>query len=260
MQQFCIFTKNIIEHLDFNNKSNKIFIFIIKNSNFSNNNIIFFSEFLSKSEIDKANNFYTKNLTESYIIAHSILRNILGQFAKILPQQVEFVHNEYGKPFLKDSNIQFNISHSNNIISYIVALNYKVGIDVELYKNQFNYKEFSDLVFTPSETKIFSCVSLKEEIKTKLFYNLWVKKESLVKATGQGLIYPINTIEAIFLSYGDKIVINQTEWLCFPLKIAKNYAGAIAIENKFNQTNQIMYLEFNNKTHIFDNIKLLYKI
>ena len=57
------------------------------------------------------------------------------------PQGIEFTYNEYGRPFVKNSNINFSISHSYNMVSYIVVL---IGIDIEncmiiiwIFKNRF---------------------------------------------------------------------------------------------------------------------------
>jgi 4'-phosphopantetheinyl transferase len=121
------------------------------------------------------------------------------------------------------------------MVSYVVAFNYLVGIDIEL-NNNLNIQEFTNLVFTPTETKYFS--TLQSDGKLEFFYNLWTKKESLIKATGQGLAYPINTIETMELSYGEKIQLNSgkdespQEWYCYKLETPPNYSGSIAIEHK----------------------------
>lgn len=110
------------------------------------------------------------------------------------------------------------MSYSHDIASYIISLNYKVGIDIELHNNTLNIQEFADLIFTPSEYKFFS--TLEDEERVNFFYNTWTKKESIIKASGQGLSYPVNSIETIALSSSEKIFPNNENnkfkqaWYC----------------------------------------------
>ena len=149
------------------------------------------------------------------------------------------------------------MSHSHNVVSYAVALNYRVGIDIELHDNALNIQELTSLVFTKAESKYFS--TLKSDEKLEFFYSLWTKKESLIKATGQGLSYPINTIEAVALSSGEKIILNNEknklyqEWYYYKLETPQHYSGSIAIEHKIDE---MIYLNMDKQQNIFDNIRL----
>ena len=251
-----IFESNLLDKLEFNGNSNKVFVYIV---NLNNCKLLIpqFWECISAEERSQANKYYTSNLSDLYIISHGILRCILSYYTKQLPQEIEFIHNKYGKPFLKNHNFQFNMSHSNDIVNYIIALDHKVGIDIEVHNNTLDIQEFSDLVFTPAEREFFTILEAKERLK--FFYNLWTKKESLIKACGQGLSYPLNTIEAMTLSSGEKIFLDnednklKQEWYYFPLEVVSNYSGSIAIEHRINQ---IIYLEMSNQRNVFDKIRL----
>ena len=250
-----IFENSVLDQLEFNKDSNKVFVFTVNLTSYKQN-ISQFWECLSVEEKRQAKKYYTRYLTDQYIISHGILRCILGYYTKQHPKDIEFIHNKYGKPFLKNNNIQFNMSHSHDIVSYIVALNYKVGIDIELQDDNLDVQELSNLVFTPTECEFFT--ALETKAKFEFFYNLWTKKESLIKANGQGLSYPINTIEAMTLSSGEKIFLDNEDntftqvWYCFPLEVAPNYSGVVAIENKIDK---IVYLEMNNQRNIFDKVR-----
>ena len=67
-----------------------------------------------------------------------------------------------------------------------------MGIDIELHDKNLKVEELASFVLTPEEHKYLS--SLKPRDKLSFFYTFWTKKEALVKAIGQGLSYPINTI------------------------------------------------------------------
>lgn len=251
-----IFESSLLDQLEFNENSNKVFIYIVDLSK-CKRDVSQFWECFSDEERSKAKKYYTSNLSERYIISHGILRYILSYYTTQYPNNIEFIYNKYGKPFLKNKNIQFNMSHSHEMISYIVALDHKVGVDIELHNNRLNIEELSDLVFTPAECESF--ITLEDKAKLKFFYDLWTKKESLIKASGQGLSYPINTIEAMTLSSGEKIFLDNKDdklkqgWYYFPLEIIPDYSGSIAIEHKINQ---IIYLEMSNQRNVFDKIKI----
>lgn len=251
-----IIDEKIFDKLVLNTSANRVFIYTVDLASYINN-ISKCWECLSVKEKMQANKYYTKSLSDKYIMSHGILRLILSYYTKQYPQDIEYTHNEYGKPFLENSNIHFNMSHSHNMVSYIVALNYKVGIDIERHDENLNVQELASLVLTSAESQYFSSINSKDRVA--LFYHLWTKKEALIKANGQGLSYPINTIEAIALSAGGNILLTtgkntlQQKYYYYELEIHENYYGAIAIEQKVDE---IVYLEMNNKQNIFDHIRL----
>ncbi|SPR02227.1 4'-phosphopantetheinyl transferase family protein [Orientia tsutsugamushi] len=182
------FENKFFQKLEFNQDDSNLFIFIANIDNYLSN-ILKFWQCLSELEKIQASKYYTFKLTKRYIIAHGILRYILGYYIKQNPRDIKFIINKYGKPFIENNKIQFNMSHSHNLIGYVVSLNYKVGIDIELHSTNINIWELSHLVFTPTEHNFFSTVANNK--KLKYFYDLWTKKESLIKAMWLGLTYPI---------------------------------------------------------------------
>ena len=146
------------------------------------------------------------------------------------------------------------MSHSHNMVSYIIALNCRVGIDIELHDKNLNIEELAGYVLTLDEYKYLS--SLKPRDKLSFFYNFWTKKEALVKAIGQGLSYSINTIEVMGLLPGKSIMLNDVnnelsqQWYCYELEVPENYSGVIGIENKIDE---IVYvdLKMNNQQNNF---------
>lgn len=261
MAYYNIFENRVLNkyELEFNDNCAKIFVYIVRFNNYQRNFCEFW-DYLSDKEKNQARKYYNIQLSSKYVISHGILRCILSYYTKLSPIDIKFAYNQYGKPFLKNCNIKFNMSHSHDIVSYVVALNYKVGIDIELHNDRVEIQELCNMVFTPTENKFFTAIN-DNNLKLKFFYNLWTKKEALVKASGQGLLYPINTIESLTLSSGNSITLNNSYnkrekiWHCFPLTVARNYSGAVAVENEINQ---IIYLEMSNQKNVFDNIRLEY--
>lgn len=86
---------------------------------------------------------------------------------------VEYPHN--GKPFYnaKHSNFDFNISHSENLVVVAASNSVKLGVDVEKIRRLKSLK--------------FRKIMRPEELgaiqdNPKLFFELWSKKEAVVKA------------------------------------------------------------------------------
>ncbi len=216
-------------------KSNreKIFIHIV-NSTYYQRNIVYFWDILSPKEKYGAKKCYNLETCNKYIIAHGILRCILAYYICSLPNNIKYTYNKYGKPFLKDCNIQFNMSHSHEILGYIVAFDKKVGIDIECHNVNIKPEEFYDIAFTENERKLVNAFPIDQQYK--VFYDIWTKKEAIVKAHGSGLSYPVNTIETSLGSEVSSKIITTIEgnqlkcWACRTLNIKPSYSGAVAIE------------------------------
>ena len=114
--------------------------------------------------------------------------------AGIEPNIVEIKYGEYEKPYIPDSNIHFNLSHSEQYAICAIS-NYEIGCDIEKMKKDRN-KKIAERFFHEKESK-----------DEGDFYRLWTLKESFIKATGQGLHLPLSSFQIII---GDEIKIEQT--------------------------------------------------
>ena len=99
--------------------------------------------------------------------------------------QLEFSTNEYGKPFLLNHDVHFNISHAGDYIACAIS-DEPIGIDVETMK-PFDIK-IADRFFLPDEVAYIKAVDKKQR-----FYEIWTKKESRIKWEGKGLHIPLSS-------------------------------------------------------------------
>lgn len=105
------------------------------------------------------------------ILAGLMTRHFLGD-TKILK-------NEYGKPFLSDGRF-FNISHSGDYVLFALS-DCEIGCDIEQF-HYVNAVRTGRTVFTDDEMNLL--LSGTDRLGT--FFNLWTKKESLLKCMGEG--------------------------------------------------------------------------
>lgn len=104
----------------------------------------------------------------------------LASYLKLCPKEVKLAYNTYGRPYLfNHQNIDFNLTHSHNYVLMIIAYKLKVGIDIEKIDNQIKPLELSALVFSSSEQALIGN-------NIEYFFNLWSKKEALLKTLGCG--------------------------------------------------------------------------
>lgn len=98
--------------------------------------------------------------------------------------------DKWGKPFLAEyPDIFINLSHSG--IYAACAIGEKpVGVDVEAWKTRKQMRRIVEK-FHPFETKAF--LEAEEAEREALFHDIWVLKESFLKAVGKGLRLPLNS-------------------------------------------------------------------
>ncbi len=87
--------------------------------------------------------------------------------------------SEFGKP-VADNGMFFNISHSGRYVMFVIS-DCEVGCDIE-QMHYVNVMRTGKLVFCQNEKDKISLV----DDKLKAFFDLWTRKESLLKCIGEG--------------------------------------------------------------------------
>jgi 4'-phosphopantetheinyl transferase len=134
-----------------------------------------------------------KKKLSKFIRKKDVLRSLLGEWLlrwamckkhSIDNSQIKIRRGEYGKPFLQNNIIHFNISHSEEWVICAIS-DSPIGIDIEkivpinteIGKRFFSKKEYLELFKKKDEKE-----------KLEYFYRIWTLKESFIKAEGLGLV------------------------------------------------------------------------
>lgn len=134
------------------------------------------------------------------------LKQILSLLPGIDPDKLDLEKGLNGKPYLKNSNLQFNSSHSSDLIAIAVNLNDYIGIDVEVVRFLPEMESIIDCNFCSREQDyINSCSNTKERINK--FWEIWNRKEACIKS----LDYKINKD----LKELDTISVEQMNGWCY---------------------------------------------
>lgn len=197
---------------------------------------------LSDQERGQSRKFFNNPLRDNYILSHGILRSLLSCYVSKRSQDINFLANQYGKPFLANNKnkIQFNMSHSKEYAAYIIALENQVGIDIEWEDKDVNIEEITELVLSPTERIHFNRLNEREKVHN--FYEIWTKKEAIIKAIGQGLSYPIKMIDTIGSALNSNFYYVSSDnkpYYYSKLGNLDGYVGAIASASKQSKVIQI---------------------
>ena len=126
------------------------------------------------------------------VVGEMLARQAISEWCCVPEESVVFEIAEHGKPYAKDLNVEFNISHSADMVVCVVDDN-PVGVDIE--KIRHVDLNTAKRIFNKDEIRyIFECIPEIEDYNHYLndavlqrFFELWTKKEAYGKLVGKGL-------------------------------------------------------------------------
>lgn len=242
---------NLIQHWDtppsnLNLTSEEVHIYCA-NLNLSVTEVDKLEMLLTEDEREKANRFRFDQHRRRFIIARGRLRQILANYLHITASEIIFEYSDRGKPSLRDrlqaSNLQFNLSHSDDLALYAFTTQDKVGIDLEYLCSRTDPLQIARRFFAPQEYELIA--SLEEKKQQEVFLHIWTIKEAYLKATGEGLSGSIDAAEVLFkedrpiglAAIGGNLQ-KAAEWLVYSFIPAENFMATVVVENKLNQIQQ----------------------
>ena len=198
--------------------------------------------FLSVDEIKRAERFHFDRDRVSYTISHGVLRQLIAQYVGVAPRDVEYVNGPHGKPSLApvcgDTSLQFNMSHTAGLAVYAFGRNRRIGVDVEHIDREIKDRDaIAEGYFSKQEVEVYR--ALPEIDKVTGFFNCWTRKESYLKARGDGLSTSLDSFQ-VTLRPGDpaRLVFAKqdraTAWSMASLEPAEGYVTAISAESNWN--------------------------
>ena len=194
---------------------------------------------LSKEEVERAARFHFEIDRNHWIAARGILRTLLSMYLNATPGQLQLSSNAYGKPFLASPalshQLQFNISHSQDLALFAFTFKGQVGIDIEYMRAGLDYDALATVSFSPYEQ---ACLhALPYELKREAFFHCWTRKEAYIKARGKAFSIPTDLFDVSFLSGEPPALLQHreepqeiTRWSLHELAPTTGYASALALK------------------------------
>jgi phosphopantetheinyl transferase len=160
--------------------------------------------FITNSEWDKFNLCKNQAQIKTRINCRATLRLLIANLLKSHPKLIVFRENKFGKPFIEQKGIFFNVSHTNNAFLIVISKAGRIGVDIEVLNGHENMECIMEYAFSKNE---------KAEASDQAgFLETWTCKESLLKALGIGLVNRMHRIDTI--SMINKLGLNRLTFIC----------------------------------------------
>ena len=153
---------------------------------------------LSQDERARSQRYRRSYDRQQFVTARGLLRQYLGSYLDISPEQICFQYGDRGKPSLAPElqsrsgdaiqrSLYFNTSHSGGVLLLAFAWDIEIGVDLEVPREINDLLELAQCFFFSSEVEELE--KRTESERSTLFFQYWTCKEAYLKATGVGLLH-----------------------------------------------------------------------
>lgn len=164
-----------------------------------------FAALLTEAERARAGRYRFEADRRHSIISRGALRTLLSRYTG---NEIEIVEESGGKPRLRSGEVDFNVSHSGELIAIAIA-KIAIGLDIErvrplgddairIARDSFSAEEFARLAAARD--------------RDQEFFAVWTAKEAVVKASGDGLSANLQSFTVPALSDDFQPVAGVEQW------------------------------------------------
>ena len=190
---------------------------------------------LDEDERTRAARFLFHEHRRRYLAAHAALRLVLAHYLDEDPRTLRFERGAHGKPRLARQlagDYEINLSHSAGRALIAVARAREVGIDIEVHRSNVDIHALAQYVLSPAEQCAFAAVPAAD--RRAAFFRAWARKESFVKAIGEGLACPLESFDISLDEQIDSALLEcrhmpagAARWTTIPLDVGAGAAAAL---------------------------------
>lgn len=132
------------------------------------------------------------------------------------------LYTSYGRPYIPDCP-DFSISHTPGLVVCAMNLLGRIGVDVECVKSI----DYGNLISQFHEDEILAIEKSNKGIYK--FYEIWTRKEAVLKADGRGLSFPLG-LNSWSISDKKKVCLEGRDWQLISRHFSDNHVLSLAIE------------------------------
>ena len=185
---------------------------------------------LSQHERKRAERFQKIEDQRRFKAAHTRVRQILGRYLKEPPLSLLFGNGTAGKPFLqapgRPRRVAFNLAHSGQYGLLAVTRDREVGVDIEIERDVGDLVGMAQQIMSPSE---FQCFELTAPHAGEILFELWTRKEALLKAVGTGFSTDPRDVDLGLESVNSVTLLRGMVWSIVPLRPLLPLRAAAAV-------------------------------
>ena len=163
----------------------------------SNESYIHHYSLMSEEKKRRVNRFRFEDDKKRTVVGEMLARQAISEWCGISEESIVFEIAEHGKPYAKDLNVEFNISHSADMVVCVVDDN-PVGIDIEKIrpvdlnttKRIFSDEEIGHIFGGIPDIEDYN--HYLNDAALQRFFEFWTRKEAYGKLVGMGLFAESN--------------------------------------------------------------------
>ena len=139
---------------------------------------------MSESKKQKVKRFRFSDDKKRTVAGELLARQMIADYCDVKAEDIVFNHNSYSKPYAENLDVEFNISHSFDLV--ICAVSDKpIGVDIEKVR-EIDRKVMS-YACNDEEYAFLNEKAIEKEEKLRRFFKIWTFKEAYIKWRGTGL-------------------------------------------------------------------------
>jgi 4'-phosphopantetheinyl transferase len=189
---------------------------------------------LNPGEEARARRYLSPLHGDQYRAGRGRLREILADMVGRDPASLTFVTGAAGKPALAgiEHPPDFNLSHTEDFAALAVCRTPVAALGIDIERIRPIERDIARRFF--STTEVAALETLPSEAQIAAFYRIWTRKEAFVKATGDGLGFPLDAFDVslaaeapALLRLAGRAALDVASWCMIHLSEADLTAGVI---------------------------------
>jgi 4'-phosphopantetheinyl transferase len=199
---------------------------------------------LSSDELTRASRFHFEKDRLHFARCRSALRFLLSRYLGIPAAEIRFEYQPSGKPKLaaqqNPRRLRFNVSHSAGLALIAVSADHRLGIDIEKIRSDVDITTLAERFFSARERA--GLRALPDHLRVPAFFACWTRKEAFLKATGDGLSFPLADFSVTTHPDLDPALeeirgntIARKQWFLADLSVFEGYCATVAFERSHSR-------------------------
>lgn len=207
---------------------------------------------LSPDELDRRSRYRFARDRRRYLLTRALARTVLSRYRPVPPEEWAFEAGPRGRPAIAsprlEPGLQFNLSHSADLVMMGVTAGRALGVDVESIDAREADVGRLDRYFAPRESAALR--ALPPAARRQRFLQLWTLKESYIKARGLGLAIALDAFSFEMTAEGGLLLHMQPQlgdspacWQLWQLDPRAGYVAAVCAERAGAEAPRILLRE-----------------
>jgi 4'-phosphopantetheinyl transferase len=193
-------------------------------------------QWLDSRDRERAVRFRFAEDRARFILGRGLLRKTLGTYLQKAADSITLGYTDRDRPiFPEDETIQFNLSHTQDLVAIALTAHARVGVDLEHMEIKSDLLPLAKRILSLDDYGRFQTLSAEE--LPAAFFRIWTRKEAYLKARGEGISGGIQRISVSFGPEATSSVADEREnssverWRIINLPTPDNYMGCVACDD-----------------------------